>query len=162
MSASSSSFTAGPYWVERVALCMLCFTMTSKTSETHQTTATMAATVRAMSAKIPATKVAVRRATMAVACWLGLKVESTNCIARVAYLSLRVDVQQIKCERVRSLPPTRLGPLSIQTGHLDINRHLGSPGTAETAHLPKLAPQFAVGAFQQRGGTHHFAHHPLQ
>src|SRR5437773_12510488 len=89
MSASISSFTAGPYWVERVALCMLCFTMTSKTSETHQTTATMAATVRAMSAKIPATKVAVRRATMAVACWLGLKVESTNCIASLLCCDVR-------------------------------------------------------------------------
>src|SRR6266567_1447725 len=80
----------------------------------------------------------------------------------VAYLSLRVAVQQIKCERVRSLPPTRLGPLSIQTGHLNVNRHLGSLRTAETAHLPKLAPQFAVGAFQPRGGAHHFAHHPIE
>src|SRR5215469_10916602 len=80
----------------------------------------------------------------------------------VAYRSLRVADQQIKSERVRSLPPTGLAPLSIETSHLDINGHLGSPGATETADLPKLAAQFAVGAFQPRGRAHHFAYHPLQ
>src|SRR5205807_4002844 len=80
----------------------------------------------------------------------------------VAYLSLRVAVEQIKCQRVRSLPPTRPGPLSIQASHLKVHCSFGSPGAAETADLPKLATQFAVGAFQQRGRSHHFVHHPLQ
>src|SRR5438270_433221 len=80
----------------------------------------------------------------------------------VAYPSLRVDVEQITCEGARSFPPSRLGPLSIQTSHLNVHRHFSSFGTTERAHLPKLAPQFAIGAFQQRGGAHHFAHYSLQ
>src|SRR6266480_125100 len=73
---------------------------------------------------------------------------STCGASRVAYPSLRVAVQQIKSKRVRGLPPTGLGPLSIETSHLDINCHLGSPGATETADLPQFAPQFAVGTFQ--------------
>src|SRR5918911_2816339 len=81
---------------------------------------------------------------------------------RVAYPSLRVDVEQITREGARSFPPGRLGPLRIETGHLNVDRYFSSFRTAETADLPKLAPQFAIGAFQQRGGPHHFAHHPLE
>src|SRR5450759_955133 len=46
----------------------------------------------------------------------------------VAYPSLRVDVQQIKGEGARSLPPAHLGPLSIEPGHLNVHLYwlLGS------------------------------------
>ncbi len=57
-----------------------------------------------------------------------LRSSLNNILQSVAYLSLRVAVQQIKCKRVRRLPPTHLGPLSIQTAHLDVHRHLSPLG----------------------------------
>ncbi len=80
----------------------------------------------------------------------------------VTYRSLRVAVEQLRCEGGRCLPPTRLGPLSLEASHLDVDRHLRSPGTAETAHVPKRAPQLSIRPFQEGSGAHHFPHDPFQ
>ena len=57
---------------------------------------------------------------------------------QVAYPSLRVDVQHIKRQRVRGLPPRRLGPLSIQTSHLNIHRLSDSHVQLSTKAAPVI------------------------
>ncbi len=81
---------------------------------------------------------------------------------QVAYPLLRVESQEVEVERLGGFPPGLLGPTSIESLDLQIDGDLGSLETPKAAGLTKLAPQLAIGAFQQRGGADEFACHPFQ
>ena len=80
----------------------------------------------------------------------------------VTYPLLRVEIEEVKIERVRGFPPRLLRPASIEPFDLEIDGHLCPSETAKATHLAKLAPQLPVGALQQRGGADEFACHPIQ
>jgi len=54
---------------------------------------------------------------------------------------LRVEIPEIKIERVGDLPPGLFGPVSMEPLDLEIDSHLGSLATAKGDGLAKLAPQ---------------------
>jgi hypothetical protein len=62
---------------------------------------------------------------------------------------LRVESQEVEGERLGGFPPGLLGPTSIESLDLQIDGDLGSLETPKAAGLTKLAPQLAIGAFQQ-------------
>ncbi len=59
----------------------------------------------------------------------------------VLYPLLRVEIPEIKIERVGDLPPGLFGPVSMEPLDLEIDSHLGSLATAKGDGLAKLAPQ---------------------
>ena len=68
----------------------------------------------------------------------------------ILYPSLRV---KLKIQVMRDLPPGPIGPAGMKALDLEEHRHLSSQSTAKGERLTKFAPQFAIGAFEQRSRT---------
>ncbi len=64
----------------------------------------------------------------------------------VLYPLLRVEIPEIKIERVGNRRPGLFGPVSMEPLDLEIDSHFGSLATAKGDSLAKLAPQLPIGA----------------
>src|SRR5437667_10128981 len=64
----------------------------------------------------------------------------------VLYPSLRVEIPEIKIERVGDLPPRLIRPVGVESLDLEIDGYLGSLVTAKGHGLAKLAPQLPIGS----------------
>src|SRR5207247_1504650 len=65
---------------------------------------------------------------------------------QVLYPSLRVEIPEIKIERVGDLPPRLIRPVGVESLDLEIDGYLGSLVTAKGHGLAKLAPQLPIGS----------------
>src|SRR5438876_4012416 len=75
---------------------------------------------------------------------------------QVLYPSLRVEIPEIKIERVRDIPPRLIRPAGVESLDLEIDGYLGSLVTAKGHGLAKLAPQLPIGSLYERGGANPF------
>jgi hypothetical protein len=64
----------------------------------------------------------------------------------VLYPWLRVEIPELKGERVGDVPPSLLRPLGMKTLDLEVDGDLSALLTAKGDGLAKLAPSLAVGA----------------
>ncbi len=64
----------------------------------------------------------------------------------VLYPLLRVEIPEIKIERLGNRRPGLFGPVSMEPLDLEIDSHFGSLATAKGDSLAKLAPQLPIGA----------------
>ena len=65
---------------------------------------------------------------------------------QVLYRSLRVEIPEIKIERVRGFPPRLIRPMGVEPLDLQIDGDLSPLATAKGDGLAKLAPQLPIGS----------------
>ena len=64
----------------------------------------------------------------------------------VLYPWLRVEIPEIKIERVGGLPPRLIRPVGVESLDLEIDSYLSPLTTAKGDGLAKLPPQLSIGS----------------
>jgi hypothetical protein len=64
----------------------------------------------------------------------------------VLYPSLRVEIPQIKVERMRGFPPRLICPMGVEALNLEIDGDLSPLTTPKGESLAKLASQLPIGS----------------
>ena len=67
-------------------------------------------------------------------------------MVQVLYPSLRVEIPEIKIERVGGLPPRLIRPVGVESLDLEIDSYLSPLTTAKGDGLAKLPPQLSIGS----------------
>src|SRR5207248_2908440 len=67
-------------------------------------------------------------------------------IITVLYPWLRVEIPEIKIERVGGLPPRLIRPVGVESLDLEIDSYLSPLTTAKGDGLAKLPPQLSIGS----------------